>query len=167
MFRTKDLTIIAVFSAILFVQELALSFIPNVQLTVFLLVLYSKVFGLKKTCIIILIHTILDNFVIGSLNLIYFPFMLIGWLIIPIVTTTILKKTNNNIVLALAGIIFSLIYCWIFIIPNVIVYKINILTYLSADIIFEIVLAISSFLTILWLYYPCSKLIRKFFYTYM
>ena len=54
MFRTKDLTIIAVFSAILFVQELALSFIPNVQLTVFLLVLYSKVFGLKKTFIIIL-----------------------------------------------------------------------------------------------------------------
>ena len=52
MFRTKDLTIIAVFSAILFVQELSLSFIPNIQLTVFLLVLYSKVFGLKKTCII-------------------------------------------------------------------------------------------------------------------
>ena len=139
MIKIKDITVIAFFTGILFIQEQLFSFIPNVQLTVFLLVLYSKVFGLKKTCIIILIHTILDNFVIGSLNLIYFPFMLIGWLIIPIVTTTILKKTNNNIVLALAGIIFSLIYCWIFIIPNVIVYKINILTYLSADIIFEIV----------------------------
>ena len=162
MFRSKDITIIAVFSAILFVQELALSFIPNVQLTVFLLVLYSKVFGFKKTTIIILIHTILDNLVMGSLNLIYFPFMLIGWLIIPIVTTTILKKTNNIIVLAIFGVIFSLTYCWIFMIPNVLFYEINVLVYLSTDIVFEIVLAISSFLTILWLYYPCSKLIRKF-----
>ena len=57
----KRLVRIAIFAAIMFVQEFALSFIPNVQLTVFLLVLYSKVFGLKKTCIIILIHTILDN----------------------------------------------------------------------------------------------------------
>ena len=51
----KRLVRIAILAAVLFVQEFALSFIPNVQLTVFLLVLYSKVFGLKKTCIIILI----------------------------------------------------------------------------------------------------------------
>ena len=46
MHRVKDITIIAAFAAILFIQEQALSFLPNIQLTVFLLVLYSKVFKL-------------------------------------------------------------------------------------------------------------------------
>ena len=69
MFRIKDITIIAFFSAILFVQEQLFSFLPNVQLTVFLIVLYSKVFGFTKTAIIILIHTLLDNIVMGSMNL--------------------------------------------------------------------------------------------------
>ena len=77
MFRIKDITIIAIFAAILFVQEQLLTFLPNVQLTVFLIVLYSKVFGLSKTLIIILIHTILDNILMSSFSLYYFPFMLI------------------------------------------------------------------------------------------
>ena len=84
MFRIKDITIIAFFSAILFVQEQLLTFLPNVQLTVFLIVLYSKVFGLSKTLIIILIHTILDNIIMSSFSLYYFPFMLIGWSLMPI-----------------------------------------------------------------------------------
>ena len=36
MRRVKDITIIAILAAILFVQEQALSFLPNIQLTVFL-----------------------------------------------------------------------------------------------------------------------------------
>ena len=75
---SKDIALIAIFSVILFVQEQLFSFIPNVQLTVFLLVLYSKVLGFKKTALIILIHTILDNLINGSLNLMYFPFMLLN-----------------------------------------------------------------------------------------
>ena len=36
---TKDIALIAVLTGVLFVQEQLLSFIPNVQLTVFLLVI--------------------------------------------------------------------------------------------------------------------------------
>ena len=158
---SKDIALIAIFSVILFVQEQLLSFIPNVQLTVFLLVLYSKVLGFKKTALIILIHTILDNLINGSLNLMYFPFMLLGWMIIPIVITTLFRKTENSLVLGVAGIIFSFIYCWLFMIPNLIVYRKNILSYIAVDIFWEIVLAISSFLTILWLYNLTSKFLRE------
>ena len=158
---SKDIALIAIFSVILFVQEQLLSFIPNVQLTVFLLVLYSKVLGFKKTALIVLIHTILDNLINGSLNLMYFPFMLLGWMIIPIVITTLFRKTENSLVLGVAGIIFSFIYCWLFMIPNLIVYKTNILSYIAVDIFWEIVLAISSFLTILWLYNLTSKFLRE------
>lgn len=161
MSHIKKITIIAVFSAILFVQEEALTFIPNVQLTVFLLILYGKVFGFKDTVIIICIHTLLDNIVMGSLSILYFPFMLIGWLLIPITVCSLLKKCNNNFILAGFSIIFSFVYCWIFMIPNIIFYSIDIKAYLISDILWEIVLAISSFLTTLWLYKPCASVLNK------
>ena len=38
----KDITLIAVLTSILFVQKQLLSFLPNIQLTFFFLVLFSK-----------------------------------------------------------------------------------------------------------------------------
>ena len=149
MLTTRDITLIAILTAILFVQEQVLSFIPNFQLTVFLLVLFSKKIGFVKTIIITAIHVLLDNLVMGSFNFIYVPFMLIGWLIIPVLLNTIFKKVNSNISLAVLGVMFSFIYCWIYIIPNCIILQTNFFSYLIADLIWEILLASSSFITIL------------------
>lgn len=160
---TKDIAVIAVLTGVLFVQEQLLSFIPNVQLTVFLLVIYSKKLGLAKTSIITFIHVILDNMIMGSFNLVYVPFMLIGWLIIPIVLNTLFKKVDSNIKLAFLGILFSFIYCWIYIIPNCIIQEVDFITYLIADILWEVLLALSSFISILVLYDPCSKIFDKFY----
>lgn len=161
MFGIKDITIIAVFSAILFIQEQLFAFIPNVQLTVFLLVLYSKVFGFKKTIVIVFIHVLLDNIVNGSLNLVYFPFMLIGWSLIPIGLHTVFKKVNGELPLAFLGVLFSFLYCFMFIIPSCIVYEYKFIEYLMVDVLWELVLALSSFLTILWLYKPCARLLNN------
>ena len=68
---TKDITLIALLTTLLFVQEQALVFIPNVQLTVFLIVFYSKKLGFLRTSLIVAIHVVLDNLVMGSFNLIY------------------------------------------------------------------------------------------------
>ena len=106
---TKDIALIAVLTGVLFVQEQLLSFIPNVQLTVFLLVIYSKKLGLVKTSIITIIHVLLDNMIMGSFNILYLPFMLVGWLIIPIMLNTLFKKVDSNIKLAFLGILFSFI----------------------------------------------------------
>ena len=38
----KDLIILALLATILYVQEEVLTFLPNIQLTIFLIVLYSK-----------------------------------------------------------------------------------------------------------------------------
>ena len=157
----KNITTISVFTTLLFVQEQALTFLPNFQLTVFFLVLYSKTLGLKKTMIIITIHVILDNIFMGSFNIIFVPFMFIGWILIPIVLETFCKNIEDNIGLALISIPLSLIYCWLFIIPNIIVYNIKPMVYLMADIVWEIILVTSSFLSILLLYDPCSKIIKK------
>ena len=97
----------------------------------------------------------------GSFNFIYVPFMLIGWLIIPVLLNTVFKKVNSNILLAVLGVMFSFIYCWIYIIPNCIILQTDFFSYLIADLIWEILLASSSFITILLLYNPCSNVLDK------
>lgn len=158
----KDLIILALLATILYVQEEVLTFLPNIQLTIFLIVLYSKKLGFKKTSFIIIIHVFLDNLAMGSLNFVYTPFMFAGWELIPLLLSTVFKDVDDSLHLALLGILFALIYCWIFIIPGVLISRINILAYIASDMIFEIILATSSFVSILWLYDPCSKVFDKF-----
>lgn len=160
-FTVHDISLIALFAAVLFIQEELLTFIPNVQLTIFLLILYSKKFGFLKTTIITIIHVVLDNLVMGSFNVIYFPSMLIGWMIIPIVTCTLIRKIDAPVILAIAGGIFAFTYSWSFILPNFIVYHINPIAYLVSDLLFEGILAVCGFVSTLILYKPCSNLFDK------
>ena len=152
----KDLTLIAILSAIIIVLELALSFLPNIQLTFFLIVLYSKVLGLKKTSLIVLIYVLIDNLIMGGISL-YTLFVLVSLLVIPVSLNTIFKNVSSPIPLAILGMIFAFIYSWIYIIPTMLLTNINFVDYLMADIFFEILLASSTFLSILWLYTPVEK----------
>ncbi|MCF0107171.1 MAG: hypothetical protein HUJ53_10435 [Holdemanella sp.] len=160
--KTKSIVTIAILSVILFIQEEMLTFLPNIQLTVFLLVLYSKKLGFKKTTCIVLIHVLLDNLVLGSFNIIYTPFMFIGWELIPLGINTIFKKVEKTLHLALLGVLFSFTYSFVYMIPACLILKMDLFIYWSADILFEIVLAASSFLSILWLYEPCAKLFDRY-----
>lgn len=159
--KVKDITLISILTVILIVQEQILNFLPNISLTVFLMVLYSKKLGMFRTSIIIILYCLLDNLIMSSLNIVYTPFMLIGWLLIPILLNAVFKKVNNVLILSLLGIVFSFLYCWINIIPAIIVLRINFVVYFMNDLMFEILLAISSFISIYLLYEPCSKTIDK------
>ena len=154
---TKDIAIIAVMTTILFVQEQLLSGLPGIQLTVFLIILYCKKFGLAKASLIIFLHVMLDNFYMSSFSLMYTPTMLVGWLIIPLTLCTIFKKIESPIWLGIMAIVYSFIYSWLFIIPNYLLMNIDPLAYIASDILFEIILAVCSFVSILFLYRPCSK----------
>ena len=157
----KDITLIAIFSVILFVQEEILNFMPNVNLTIFLIVLYSKTLGIKRTILIIFIYCLLDNFVMNSFNVYFTPCIFATLILIPIFINTIFKNTNGKLKLSFLGAIFSLIYCWSFMVPSVLIYKMDFLSYIIADIPFEILLAMSSFISILLLYNSCSKVINN------
>lgn len=159
--KIKDITLIAIFSVILFVQEEILNFMPNVNLTIFLIVLYSKTLGIKRTILIIFIYCLLDNFVMNSFNVYFTPCIFATLILIPIFINTIFKNTNGKLKLSFLGAIFSLIYCWSFMVPSVLIYKMDFLSYIIADIPFEILLAMSSFISILLLYNSCSKVINN------
>ena len=160
--KTKDLVLIAFLAVILFLQEEILTFLPNIQLTVFLLVLYAKKLGFKKTTLIICLHVLFDNLVLGSLNPIYMFFMFVGWMLIPILLSTIFKNVEKSLSLAFCGILFALLYSWVYLIPNAFIFQIDIRTYFIADIPFELLLAASSFLSILWFYTPVAKIFDRY-----
>ena len=155
----RDITLIALLAVILFVQEEALTFIPGLQFTVFLLIFYSKKLGLWRTSIIVLVHVFLDNLVMGSFSLIYTPFMFIGWIIIPLTMCTLFKRVENSIVLGLLGALYSFIYCWLFFIPDCAIYGIGLIPKFLSDVLFEVLMAVMSFLSLLLLYKPLSKIL--------
>jgi len=157
----KNICQIALLTVILFVQEELLTVLPNIQLTFFLIILYSKVLGFRKTVTIVPIYLLLDCLVMGALNPIFIIFQLIGWMLIPILVCSVFKKIDNNIILAIISILFSLLYSWIMIIPNIIVLQIDFRAYLIADLPFEGLLAGSSFLSTLLLYNPLKNVLGK------
>ena len=151
--------LIGVFAAILLVQKELLSFIPNVSLTVFLIVLYSKSFGKKRTLFILLVYVFLDNIIMGNMGPLFVPFQYIGWALIPLLLCTVFKGVNDSLRLALLSVLFSFLYCWIMAVPGVIMMNVSIGAYLAADIAFELVLAASSFVSVLLLYKPCHRVL--------
>jgi len=155
----KDIALLPMLAVVLFVQEQLLMVLPNIQLTVLLLVLYSKKIGTLKTLFIIFIYVLLDNLFMG--NLIYMPFMIIGWSLIPCLTNTLFNKINSNIGLAFLGILYAFLYSWIFLIPSCLIFEIDFKVYLVMDLLWEIMLAMSSFVSILLLYTPLSQVFDK------
>lgn len=109
-YTTKDIMIIALLTTLLVVQEQLLVFIPNVQLTFLLILLYSKKLGFSRTFFIVITYVSVDNFIMGSFNLIYTPFMFLSWLIIPFLMCTIFGKVETSIALAFLGVLFSFFY---------------------------------------------------------
>jgi len=159
----KDASLIAILASILFVQQLALSFLPNVQFTTLLIVLYSRVFGFKKTTFVVILHVLAINILspFGPVIPMQVPAMVIGWLLIPICLHTVFKNMKTAWALAVFGFFFGFVYGWLYIPVSVWVLDVPFLTYLYADILFEIVMAVSNFLTILWLYDPLKKLLME------
>lgn len=153
----KELSILAFMTVILFVQEELLTFIPNVQFTFLLMAVYTAVFGLKRSMMIVFVHVMLDNIVMGSMTPIVVIPMLIGYIIY--VTLIYLVKNKNLVVIVLVASLGSLIYCYTFMVANALFLDINIYAYFIADIPFEILLVLSTVLTITYLYRPlCKKL---------
>ena len=106
--RTKKLVMIAMFIAIIFAQEEALTAIPNVQLTVLLLMVYGAVVGQFWGTVIVLVHCLFDNLFMASLRPEVFIPMAIGWEIVmlfgwiskkwPLIIKVILSVDRKSVV---------------------------------------------------------------------
>lgn len=160
--RTKDIAIMGILTAIIFAQEEALTFIPNIQLTFLLVTLYTKALGWKKTMVIITIHVFLDNLVMGSFNLITVPPMLVGYYFMVLTLGLLFKKVESPLILGILGIIYAFTYDFCFALSDSIILHTSFLAWYAAGIVFDIILATCNFLTIYWLYKPLRHIMDLF-----
>ncbi len=160
--ETRKILMIALSIAIIFTQEQLLIFLPNIQLTVVLIILFVSVFTFKESIIMITSYVFLDNLYMGGFNVFYMVPMMLAWYLIPISYHTILHKTKNELKLALFAMVFGFVYGWAFIPFNMIQTGIpNFIPYLIADLPFELIMATTGFLTVLWLYKPLYKVLKE------
>lgn len=159
MRNVRIIVLLALLSCLLFVQEEILSFLPNIQFTFMLLACYVDCLGFRLTSLIVIVHVILDNLVMGSLNPIVFIPMLIGYLIFILIKK--IYSGDNVYIVGLFGIIGVLLYSLCFLICNALFLEIDVWLYFIADIPFTLILMISTYLSIIWLYKPIVKVIKQ------
>ena len=159
--KVKDVALLGILNAILYLVDQVLSFVPFLQLSMLLIILFSRKMGTLKTSIIVIIYVTLE-YIGAGFNLLFFIFSVIGWLFVPLLTNFLFRKTKSVISIALQGVLFSFLYSWTHIIPSCIIIESSIIDYLSMDVFFEISLAISSFVSILLLYKSLEKVIDRF-----
>ena len=159
---TKKLLMISLSIAIIFTQEQLLMFLPNVQLTVLLIILFVSVYSFKESIIMITAYVLLDSLYMGGFNVFYMVPMLLAWYLIPLSYNTILRRTKSEHKLAIFALIFGFIYGWMFIPFNMIQTGVpHFLPYLIADIPFELIMATTGFLTVLWMYKPLYNVLTE------
>lgn len=153
----KDIAIMVMLTALLFVQEELLTLIPNIQFTFLLIMLYGAVLGPKKASLIVLIHVLLDNLFMSS----FIPTVILPMLIGHEATMLIgyLLKNKNVIILSIGITISSIFYVSLFFVTTIFVYEINPIAYLIADIPFDIILIACNILCVILLYKPLYKIL--------
>ncbi len=159
--KLMDIIVISMFTAIVFTVEQAISFIPNIQLTVFFFILYTRLLGFKKTMIIVILHTIADNLYVGTFNPFFVIPMLIAWSLIPILLSTVFKKFKGVNSLTIFAFFFGFVYGWIFIPFTMYLWDVDFIPYLIADLPFELSMAISGGLSVAFLYKPVYSFLSE------
>lgn len=158
---TKKMMMISLSIAILFTQEQLLVFLPNIQLTVLLILVFVSVYSFKESIILITGYVLLDSLYMGGLNPFYLIPMMLAWYLIPISYHTVMRRTTNEVKLALFAFVFGFVYGWMFIPFRMMQLGINELwPYIIADLPFEIIMATTGLLTVLWMYKPLYNLMN-------
>ena len=157
----RQITLAAMLVTILYVQELILSGIPNVQMTVVLIMVYGAALPLGMSLSIVSAYVFLDNLLFGSFSILYTPGMLIAWMTLLLVSKAL---ANKKFVWTLAfATLFGIIYGWFYIPGKFIEQGIfNLGAYLIADLIpFGIILMINNFFTVLLMYRHLRTLLES------
>lgn len=158
----RSITLSAMLLAILVAQEELLVLFPNVSLTTLLIMVYASVLPLSLLMSVTIGYVILDSLLMGSLNPIYLVPMLLSWLLLGLVTRKI--KDKPLWVKVLFSMFFAVIYGWSFIPGNMITQSLfKLWPYVTADLLFEGIMAVTNLVTVTILYIPLRKLLTDLY----
>jgi len=142
----KQITLLSMFLTIIITTEVFMSFLPNISLTPLFFALY---FTRYSNGLLLILGYIILKGIIWGVGL-YLVSMTVGWVI-----WWVSSKNGKNLMIKSIG--FAFVYGWVFMPLTVIVYGIDPIAYLIADIPFQINMAASNVLTIGLLYPPIKK----------
>jgi energy-coupling factor transport system substrate-specific component len=158
----RHITLAAMLLTVLYVQELLLSGLPNIQLTVVLIMVYGAVLPLGLSLPIVFGYVLLDNMIFGSFSILYTPAMFFSWILLVLVAKSLAQK--KFIWTLLFASLFGFIYGWSFFPAKMIEQGIAYLwPYFLSDIVFELIMVVNNFITVLLLYRHLRDILETLF----
>jgi len=156
--RIKDIAIIGMMSAILLAVQVALSFLPNIEMVTLLLILYTLILG-RKTLFIIYVFVVVEGFIYGIgpwwINYLYV------WTILYLVVM-LLRKLQSVILWSAISAGFGLSFGALCSIPYFLTGGIaSGFAYWVSGIPFDLVHGVSNFIITLILYHPLYLILDK------
>jgi energy-coupling factor transport system substrate-specific component len=145
-------------ASIVVVLEKMLEFLPNIQLTVVLLMAFIFFLSLSESFILVTVYTMLD-ILLGGISLYALP-MFVAWNLFALI---VFFAKGNRVKLLIIGILFPIFYSLVLGLPYIYMLNIDFRLYYLADIPFTLIFIASNIVTILWLY----KMIVKTLSNYM
>ena len=160
---TVKLVFISSLSAILLTLQVAISFLPNIELVSLLLIVYSFKLGKKDMLLTILLFSLLEGIVWG------FGDWVIGYMwiwpvlyILTIIFKPILK--SNSSYWAILSAIWGFLFGILFAIQHAIMYGINMgYAYWLNGLLFDVIHAVGNYIVTILLFEPLTTSFEKLY----
>jgi hypothetical protein len=158
------LTFTAMFLAVIVVLESLMAGIPNVQLTVPLMMVFGALFPKRLFLPFLISYVLIDNFtglvLMGSLDPIIVLPMFLGWALL-VYGSHAIRHRPLYWQMGFA-VLFAFVYGWIYVPTHMLRFGIATLwPYLVADFPFELMMAASNLVSVPLIYPLLTKLLKK------
>lgn len=158
--RPKDIALIGLLGATITGGKLALSFIPNVEIVTLLFILYTSIFGIKRTLLVAFIFTTIEIFIYG-LNTWLLAYYLV-WPLLVVLAWVLGRNTKSEYSFAILAGLYGLLFGAFFAVTESFfygwAYGVN---YWIRGIPFDIIHGISNFTLMLVLYKPLYGIVSR------
>lgn len=158
--KIRDITLIGVLSASITAGKLALSFVPNIEVVTLLFIVYTVVFGLRKSLFISVIFTTTEIFLYGFSTWLLVYFFI--WPLLVIMTGLLKDRIKSEYGYAIIGAIFGYGFGLFFAVMESFFYGAAYgWVYWVKGIPFDLLHGTSNFIIILMLYNPIKNILTK------
>jgi energy-coupling factor transport system substrate-specific component len=156
--RIKNIALIGMMSAILMTFQVALNFLPNIELVSLLIILYTLIFG-KKTIYIIYVFVFLEGFIYGF-GIWWFNYLYV-WTVL-FVIVLLFRRIRSPFIWSVISGIYGLCFGALCSIPYYFTSGISAgFAYWIAGIPFDLTHGFSNFVVCLTLFYPLHFILKK------
>lgn len=160
--RTRDLVVMAFLTAILYVGQVGMAFLPNIEVVSLLIIIYTQLYR-KKVFLMIYVFAILEGLTYGF-GIWWFGYLYV-WSVLAIIVL-FMKEQKSAFVWAIVSGAFGLSYGFLFAIPYFIAGGMGAgMSYWIAGIPYDIAHCVGNVVVAILLYQPIhavlSKLVRS------